>query len=259
MKHLFFILIIICSFLSCFTQKNNQPLSKENKNKILIICTNIDTVNGQKNGTFLSEIAIPFILLEEENYEIDIVSPQGGPIPIYYKFDTTEIIKRALHSKYYNQQINNSKKANKINFKDYNALILPGGYGQFWDIHSHTEINKLIANIHENGGIIASLGHGTSSLVNVHLSNNEPLVKGVTLTCFPSWFEKEIMFEADYGKLLPFDMEEELINKGANLKRVDKETRSNGQIVDTEHKIITASSATGGEFIVEEILKLMNK
>jgi len=67
--------------------------------------------------------------------------------------------------------------------------------------------------------------------------------------------EKEIMFEADYGKLLPFDMETELEKKGANLKRVDKETRSNGQIIDSENRIITASSATGGEFIAEEIKK----
>ena len=82
-------------------------------------------------------------------------------------------------------------------------------------------------------------------------------MKNKTITCFPSWFEKEYMFEADYGKLLPFDMEVELEKRGANLKRVDKETRSNGQIVDIENRIITASSATGGEFIAEEIIKLL--
>ena len=71
------------------------------------------------------------------------------------------------------------------------------------------------------------------------------------------WFEKEVMFEADYGKLLPFDMEEELEKNGANLKKVDKATRSNGQIVDAPNRIISASSATGGEFIAEEIIKLL--
>ena len=67
------------------------------------------------------------------------------------------------------------------------------------------------------------------------------------------------MFEADYGKLLPFDMEKELEKRGANLKRVDKETRSNGQIIDAKNRIFTASSATGGEFIAEEVIKLLKE
>ena len=65
------------------------------------------------------------------------------------------------------------------------------------------------------------------------------------------------MFEADYGRLLPFDMEKELENRGANLLKVDKETRSNGEIVDTKNRLITASSATGGEFIANEIIKII--
>ena len=65
------------------------------------------------------------------------------------------------------------------------------------------------------------------------------------------------MFEADYGKLLPFDMEVALEEKGANLLRVDKETRSNGEIIDEANRVITASSATGGEFIAGEIILLL--
>lgn len=247
--------------VSCTTKKKVSTSNSETNGskRVLFICTSVDKVNGKKNGTFLSEIAVPFILLEEENFKIDVVSPKGGEIPIYYKFDTTEVINRALNSDYYLEKIRNSLKPEKINPKDYNVVIIPGGYGQFWDIHQNTRINKIIAAIYESDGIIGSLGHGTSSLVNVNLSNGEPLVKNKTLTCFPSWFEKEIMFEADYGKLLPFDMEVELEKRGANLKRVDKETRSNGQILDLENRIITASSATGGEFIAGEVITLLKK
>lgn len=239
-------------------KNSNNKLEKENK-KVLFVCTSVDQVNGTKNGTFLSEIAVPFILLKDKGFTIDIVSPKGGEIPIYYKFDTTQVIKRALNSDYYQHKIKNSLKPKKVNPKDYNVVVIPGGYGQFWDVHQNTKINKIIAEIYENGGIIGALGHGTSSLVNVNLSNGEPLVKGKTLTCFPSWFEKKIMFEADYGKLLPFDMEIALGQKGANLKKVDKATRSNGKIVDAENRLITASSATGGEFIASEVIKLLEK
>ena len=234
-------------------------VSSEESRKILFICTSVDEVNGKKNGTFLSEIAIPFILFEDDEYEIDIVSPKGGEIPIYYKFDTTEVIQRALESTYYQEKVSHSLLPDGIDPKDYYAVIIPGGYGQFWDVHQNKEINRIIADVYEAGGVIGSLGHGTSSLVHVNLDNGEPLVKGKTMTCFPSWFEREIMFEADYGKLLPFDMEKELEVRGANLKKVDKETRSNGEIVDAENRIITASSATGGEFIAKQVIQLLNK
>ena len=250
----------ICSLLLAFScnQKNlSEGLKTEDKPKVLFICSNVAEVNGHKNGTFLSEIAVPFVMLNEKGFDIDIVSPQGGPIPIYYKFDTTELIQKALDSEIYHQKISNTLLPYQVKSENYKAIVIPGGYGQFWDIHENPEINTIISEIYENDGIIGSLGHGTSSLVNVRLSNGEYLVKNKTLTCFPSWFEKEIMFEADYGRLLTFDMEEELENRGANLLKVDKETRSNGEIVDTKNRLITASSATGGEFIANEIIKII--
>jgi len=243
----------------CGVEKNNaqNTSSEDSKKRILFVCSNIEEVNGKKNGTFLSEIAVPFILFEEQGFEIDIVSPKGGQIPIYYKFDTTELIDKALHSAYYLEKTNSTLTPDEVNSDDYDAIVLPGGYGQFWDTHSDKKINELIAKVYENGGVIGALGHGTSSLVNVKLSNGEFLVKDKTLTCFPSWFEKEFMFEADYGELLPFDMEVALEKNGANLRRVDRETRSDGQIVDRENRIITASSATGGEFIAAEVIKML--
>jgi len=261
MKYKVLLVLIIGVLAACSTKpkQTNSNKTIHEKEKILFVCTSVDEVNGKKNGTFLSEIAVPFILLEEESFKMDIVSPKGGAIPIYYKFDTTEVISRALASEYYLTSTQNSFKPNQINPKEYSAVIIPGGYGQFWDIHESIQVNKIIAEIYENGGIFGALGHGTSSLVKVNLSNGDPLVKNKTLTCFPSWFEKEIMFEANYGELLPFDMEIELEKRGANLKRVDKETRSNGQIVDLENRIITASSATGGEFIAGEVIKLLKK
>jgi len=261
MKYRLFILALFSTLFSC-TQKVNKrivEIDTQKDKKILFVCTNVEEVNGKKNGTFLSEIAIPFILFKEKNFEIDIVSPKGGEIPIYYKFDTTEVIIRALESEYYLEKTKNSLTPKEIKVNDYNVVVLPGGYGQFWDVHDNNEINKIISKIYENNGIIGSLGHGTSSLAKLKLSNGEPLVKGVTLTCFPSWFEKGIMSEADYGDLLPFDMEDELTNQGANLMRVDKETRSNSQIVDKEKRVISTSFGSGGEFITTEILKLLKE
>lgn len=249
-------IISSCSNPSAGTSSSEAP---DGQKKILFVCTSVAEVNGNANGTFLSEIAVPFILLQEADYHIDVVSPKGGPIPTYYKFDTTEVISRALRSDYYQSQIGNSLQSDQVDPQSYAAVIIPGGYGQFWDIHTDSPINKMVAEIYENEGVVATIGHGSAALVNIDLANGQPLVKGKTLTCFPTWFEQEVMFEADYGKLLPFDMEVELARKGALLKKVDKETRSNSQIIDTEHRLITASlAATGGEFVAEELMKMLS-
>lgn len=260
----YYALLLFLALVSCHSTTNKKQVSStppqdNSEKKVLFICTNVNTVNGQPNGTFLSEIGVPFILLRDQGFDIDILSPEGGAIPIYYKFDTTEVIQLALDNSYYQQQTQHSLAPQEVDPQDYDALVIPGGYGQFWDIHDHQEINTIIAAIYENGGIIGTLGHGTSSLVNVELSNGEPLVKGKRMTCFPSWFEKEYMVEADYGTLLPFDMEAALIAKGANLKIMDKATRSNAEIVDAEHRLITASLANSGAFIAAELLQLMEE
>ncbi|MFK7971230.1 MAG: type 1 glutamine amidotransferase domain-containing protein, partial [Bacteroidia bacterium] len=239
-------------------KKKEVSVTKPAKPKILFVCSNISAVDGKPNGTFLSEIAVPFIKFQEAGYLIDVVSPLGGKVPVYYKFDTTEVIARALESKYYQQKIANSMKPQQIRPKEYGAVIIPGGYSQFWDVQIDEPIKGIIAQVHEQGGVVGSLGHGTSSLVNVLLSSGKYLVQGKTMTCFPSWFEKEVMTEADYGKLLPFDMEEGLRMRGANLKPAQKGSIDDSEVVDEEHRIVTASMATSGDFIFNQIHRLLN-
>lgn len=251
--------LIVLSNVAFSANKHSNDFGKVKKkaSKILFVCTSVANVNEKSNGTFLSEIAIPFILFQELGYEIDIVSPKGGVIPIYFKFDTTEVISRALKSEYYQNKISHSLTPGIVNPNEYVAVIIPGGYGQFWDVHTNTKINDLISKIYENKGFIGALGHGTSSLANLKLTSGDYLVKGKMMTCFPSWFEREIMTEANYGELLPFDMELKLKERGANLRPVDKETFSNGQIIDIENRLVTASSSDGGEFIATNIHKLI--
>ncbi|WP_291964617.1 hypothetical protein [Maribacter sp.] len=67
------------------------------------------------------------------------------------------------------------------------------------------------------------------------------------------------MKQSDYGKLLPYDMEAELYKRGANLKVYDHEKRTNYEIVDYENRLITASFANSGEFVADEVLKMINK
>lgn len=227
------------------------------KNKILFVTTNVDEMNGMPNGTYLMELAIPLDYFVTKGMVVDIVSPKGGEIPLYHKGDTTTVLKEIIHQDFFIEKTKHSFSPDFIKADEYIAVIIPGGYGQFWDVHKNGKIHKIIAAIYESGGVIGALGHGTSTLVHVQLKSGEFLVKGKTLTSFPSWNEKNIMKESNYGAILPFDMEVELKKIGAHLKVYNHDLRENHEIVDIENRIVTAAFASGGEFIASEVYKLI--
>lgn len=243
--------IIACLMFSC-----KKPVKKE---KILFITTNVDTLKDAPNGTYLIELAIPFQTFTEQQLDIDIVSPQGGAIPIYHSGDTTSLVKEIIKTDHFINKTAHSLKPSSINPDEYLAVMIPGGYGQFWDTHTNPEIQALIAQIYESGGVIGSVGHGTATLIDVTLSNGEYLVKDKTMTSFPSWNEKNIMVQSDYGKLLPYDMEVQLKKRGAHLKVYNHDKKINYEIVDAQNRLVTASFANSGKFVAQEVLKLITR
>ncbi|WP_159090576.1 DJ-1/PfpI family protein [Aquimarina aquimarini] len=216
-------------------------------------------MKNEPNGTYLIELAVPFNQFSKKNFDIDIVSPKGGEIPIYHSGDTATIVKSIIKNELFKSKTKNSLKPTEINPKEYLAVIIPGGYGQFWDTHKDDNILKIISEIYDYGGIIGTIGHGTATLINVKLKSGEYLVKDKTMTSFPTWNEKNIMKQSNFGKLLPYDMETELKSRGANLKVYNHQKKINYEIVDSENRLITASFANSGEFVANEILKLINE
>lgn len=251
MTKTFSILIIFCLIISC--SKKNE------KNKILFITTSVDEIKNEPNGTYLIELAVPFNQFNEKNYKIDIVSPKGGEIPIYHSGDTTSIVKSIIKNELFKTKTKHSLKPVEINTDDYIAVIIPGGYGQFWDTHKNQGILQIISKIYDSGGVIGTIGHGTATLINVKLKSGDYLVKNKTMTSFPTWNEKNIMKQSDFGKLLPYDMEIELKKRGANLKTYNHEKKINYEIIDSKNKLVTASFANSGAFLANEVLKLINE
>ncbi len=236
--------------------------SQTNSKKILIVGTNVAEYNDKVNGTYLMEIAIPFNYLINQGYEVDIVTPAGGKTAIYHKGDTVKILKDIYHDPNFRTKTKTSLNPTQVIVNQYQALIFPGGYGHFEDVLNNTQIAEIARQIYESGGVIGSLGHGTADLLNIRLSNGDYFVKGKTLTCFPTWAEKEFMTEADFGKLLPVDMQSELEKRGALVRVCTKETQSSCNdvfITDKNNRLVTASFAEGGEYVAKQIISLLKK
>ena len=228
-----------------------------NTKKILIVATNVDIVGKNENGTFVFELARPFQYFIDNGYDVDFITPKGGKVAIYPKANAGLDIGKIQLSKLYISKTENSLLPTEVKYTDYVAVFYPGGYGQFFDVVKNDSISTLVAKIYENGGVIGTTGHGTASLVNIKLSNNKYLVEGKKMTCFPHWAELE-MFWSDYGKLLPFDMQEVLTKRGANLIVCPFRPKPNEkfpctEIVDDKNRLVTGAYAGNADWVAKEM------
>ena len=79
------------------------------------------------------------------------------------------------------------------------------------------------------------------------------------MTSFPTWTERNVMEQSDFGRLLPFDMETLLRERGADLRVYDRQTRTNHEIVDAKNRLVTASFASSGLFVARAVHRLVNQ
>lgn len=252
MKKLLIAGLVFIISATCFSQSK----------KVLIVATNRDSVGTNVSGTYLKEIAYPFQYFVDNGYEVDILTPKGGKTAIY---ETRKVIPEDLlkisQSELFVSKTNHSLSPNNINTKTYRAVFYPGGHGQYFDVVNDERVATITASIYENGGVLGTAGHGVASLINIRLSNGNYLVKGKTITCFPTWAEKVYMNISNYGKLLAFDMQEVLARRGANLiVCTDEATRQNPaltKVVDNKNKIVTGAFANDAPWVAAEMVKLM--
>lgn len=230
------------------------------KNKILIVSTNRDSVGTHASGTYLPEIAYPFQYFLDKGFEVDIATPKGGKAAIYQR-DLPADLEKIVNSPGFIATTNQTLSPESIKPNEYAAVFYPGGHGQYFDVIHNERIAQLTAEIYERGGVVGTAGHGVASLIEVRLSNGQYLIKGKKITCFPQWAELKWMNISNYGKLLAFDMEEVLARRGADLVVSTFETRSDPSltlVTDKPNRIVTGSFASSAKWVAEQMTLLLN-
>jgi putative intracellular protease/amidase len=227
--------------------------------KILIVATNRDTVGTHASGTYLPEIAFPFQYFIDHGYAVDIVTPKGGKAAIY-KREVSAELEKIWKSELFDIKTTQTLSPAEAKANEYAGVFYPGGHGQYFDVVTDERIALLTSRIYEKGGTVGTAGHGAASLIDIRLSNGTYLVDGKEMTCFPHWAERRWMNLSDYGKLLPFNMEEVLARRGARLTVSTYETRSDPQmtlVIDAHNRIVTGSFASSAKWVAEQMVLLI--
>lgn len=237
-------IIYTLALLGVFTAANAQY------KKVLIVSTNIDSLQGDANGTFLMEIAFPMAEFEKEGIEVDILTPKGGKAAVYHRGKMDNNLAAIYNSEFFNRKVMHSLAPGQVKISDYGGIFYPGGGGQFYDVWNNDSIAKIAASIYESGGTVGAAGHGAVSLINIKLKDGSPFVKGKRITCFP----KKIS-----AAWLPVNWETALSEKGATVQLPSTpEEKENGlQVIDNEGRTITGSYAENAAWVAMEMAWLI--
>jgi len=215
------IMLILITSAFLFSCKSAVTKSIDAKDKVLFVLTNVEEKGNSddKTGFWLSELTHVWKPLNEQGFEIDFISPQGGNIPIDpHSMDLEDPTnKEFLANEIYKSKIKNTYKPSEINPKDYEAIHFVGGHGTMWDFPNNNKIANIAKIIYENNGVITAVCHGPAGLVNIKLSDGSYLVDGKKISAFTN--EEEEALKAT--NIVPFLLEDKLIERGALFEKTE--------------------------------------
>ncbi|ERF49929.1 type 1 glutamine amidotransferase domain-containing protein [Staphylococcus arlettae] len=183
--------------------------------KVLFVLTSRNQYDdGSQTGLWLEEASEPYRILAEANITVDLVSIDGGAVPI--DANSTQNGELEQYSDFVDK-INDVPSIKTVNVDNYDAIYLPGGHGTVFDFGHNQELATVLAEFKEQNKFISSVCHGPSAFVGAKDKNGNFIVKDVTLTAFTDEEERAMGLE----NKVPFLTQSELENQGAKFVTKD--------------------------------------
>jgi len=224
------------------------------ENKILVVVTNQDkysTTTGDPAGLWLGELTHFYDVLHEANIKMDIASVLGGSIPLDPASISERMLDKQTKEYYENPEfmalLQNTLKTSDLNAQDYSAIYFTGGHATMWDFPDSEDLQRLSRQIYEKGGIVSAVCHGVGALLNIKIEDGTLLIKDKTVTGYSN--NEEVLAKA--LEKIPFKLEDELKNRGANYKKALIPFTS---YVVADGRVITGQNPQSTKEIAEKVL-----
>src|SRR6056297_1316942 len=156
--------------------------------RALIVTTSHDTLGetGRATGVFGSEMTVPYYAFLDAGLEVDIVSIEGGEIPVEpwsmsWPLATAED-RRFRGDPAAMEMLRNSRSIASVNPDVYDVVFMAGGWGAAYDLAQSAELAEVVTMANANGAILGSVCHGALGLVNATDVDGSPLIEGRRVT-----------------------------------------------------------------------------
>jgi len=222
--------------------------------KALIITTSHDVLNapgettGNPTGVMASEMTVPYYEFLDAGMEVDVASIKGGKIPVdpqtmIFLLKTPED-ERFLKDKAFQEKVNQSLKIDDIDFTQYDAVFMAGGWGAAYDLGYSKVLGKKISEAYyAQTPVIGSVCHGALGLIQAKDTLGNYLITGRTMTGVTDKQIKELGIA-----VTPQHPETELRKLGVNFKSNSafRDFFAHITVVDEERRFVTGQNQNSG-------------
>jgi len=234
--------------------------------KVLVVFSGADSITlkggeSHRTGYFLSEMAVPVMLLKRAGYKIECASPTGAA-PVmdsssdlrqFFKSDEEYVEAKKIAE---GGELNAIKRLSSYTddeLKCFDGVFVPGGHAPMADLYKEPDLGKILNYFHKNGRPTALICHGPVSLLAARGSSGW-IYKGYSVTAFSDAEEKEAEKSGALGGNVQFYICDALAEAGARICNTDKLWQSN---VVRDRELITGQNPGSCEELAEVFLEAL--
>ena len=132
----------------------------ETKRVLIVVSNVVDMGDSQTHDARnnLWEVAPPYHVFVTHGYEVQFVSPKGGPVE--FSMDPIGISSYTIRYEGFLDRANSSLTPDEVDPEEFDAVFIGGGYGPLFDVASNEKLLSAIGKIYQAGGVVGGCGHG---------------------------------------------------------------------------------------------------
>lgn len=224
---------------------------------ILFVLTShaVIPATGEPTGLWMEELTTPYYTFTDAGISVDIVSIQGGTVPIDPRSLNEDANKNPASVNRFRadaaamEKIKNTPTVAGIDLSKYDAVFLPGGHGTMFDLPTSKELSELVSAAWQQGKVVAAVCHGPAGLVAATDADGQPLIKGKRVTGFTNSEEDA----AGLTKSMPFLLESRMRELGGVF-----ETKPNFEAhAVRDGKLVTGQNPASSEAAAKLVLEAL--
>jgi len=200
-----------------------------------------------------------FCYFQDAGMDVDIASIKGGAIPIdpmSYKFMIiTDADKRSRKDDAFQSKVTQSLKIDNVDFTQYDAIFLAGGWGAAYDLgQSDILAEKISEAYYDSDAVIGGVCHGPLGLVRAKDKDGNLLIAGRKMSGVTDKQIDELKIN-----FTPLHPESALRAAGAKFEAstAKKDLFATHTVVDDEGRFVTGQNQNSGHVTAHEMMRLV--
>jgi putative intracellular protease/amidase len=216
---------------------------------------------GKPTGVMASEFTHPYYEFLDAGMDVDIASIKGGQIPIdpqtLLYFIRTPEDERYMEDDILQAKIHHSMKIDDVDFTEYDAVFMSGGWGAAYDLGQSLVLGTKISEAYNaERPIMGSVCHGALGFIQAIDHDGQSLINGRKMTGVSDKQVKELGIS-----ITPLHPETELRKAGAlyTSESAFLDFFATHVAIDDEKRFVTGQNQNSGLETAQEMMKLISE